>query len=161
MAEELLFFLGRICQTFGSAWGVETPKKILVAPLRIRCNLDTIRGLTNEFYWDFLFSPNPVKIAAWSQYYSWPSCKTNLLFSLLLFGSPKLLLSKVLISTVFEKKKTENSHIQHCERSELRSHLSWEKFIKNGQFFEFMIGKACGQTVSPDRSIWHKLVENA
>ena len=52
------FFSGSNLSNFwGSLRGRGDQKKLVLAPLRIRCNLDTIRGLTNEFYWDFLFSP--------------------------------------------------------------------------------------------------------
>ena len=49
--------------------------------------------------------------------------------------------------------------IQHCERSELRLHLSGHWTILTG----FSKPEACGQTVLPDRSvlIGQKLMENA
>ena len=59
------------------------------------------------------------------------------------------------------------SLIQHCERSELRLHLSGQKLIKNaenGPFWRvFKKPEGCSQTVLPDRSILigQKLVENA
>ena len=59
--------------------------------------------------------------------------------------------------TVFENHR--KSHIQHCERSELRLHFEWPKVhknAKNGQFCEFLEIAACGQTMLPDRSTFNK-----
>ena len=45
--------------------------------------------------------------------------------------------------------KLQKSLIQHCERSELRLHFVWTNAI----FAIFWKTEACGQTVSPDRSL--------
>ena len=58
------------------------------------------------------------------------------------------------------------SHIQHCERSELRLHFEWtlkKKMPKMLNLASFWKREACGQTVLPTRSIlkWQKLAKNA
>ena len=53
------FFWVEFVKLFGQPEGSScssSPTKNLVAPLRIRCNLDTIRALTNEFYWVSVFT---------------------------------------------------------------------------------------------------------
>ena len=82
-AEQLLFFLGRICQTFEAALGVEETKKNWCWRHCVSGAIWTpLEAWLMNSIGTFCFHPS-VKIAAWSQYYSWPSCKPNLRFSLL------------------------------------------------------------------------------
>ena len=69
-----------------------------------------------------------------------------------------------LIYTVFEIHP--KSRIQYCERSELRLHFKYQKFIesaKNGQFGNFLKNWSYLKTVLPDRPISkvQKLVKRA
>ena len=66
--------------------------------------------------------------------------------------------------TVFESRQ--KSRIQYCERSELRLHFKYQKFIesaKNGQFGNFLKNWSYLKTVLPDRPIskGQKLVKRA